>query len=49
MPFLICIICISIIYTGGELGGLGDGPQNLRWGTANAFVLQYFEKNCYWI
>jgi len=30
---------------GGDLGGTGGGPpKSLRWGTAHASVLQYFEK-----
>src|SRR6218665_77366 len=28
---------------GGDLEGLGDGPPNLRWRTAHAFVPQYLE------
>src|SRR6218665_1773626 len=30
---------------GGDLAGLGDGPPNLRWGTAHAFVPPIFGKH----
>ena len=29
---------------GGDLGGLWNGPQKVRWGTAHASVPKYLEK-----
>lgn len=34
---------------GGDLGGYcgGQSPQNLSWGMAHAYALQYFENHCF--
>src|SRR6218665_27977 len=40
----------KIGYIGGDLVGLGDGPQKfLRWGRPMHPSPQYLEKYCYWI
>jgi len=35
-------------FMGGDLGGLGDGPPNLRWGTAQASAPPIFWEVLLW-